>query len=120
MKRSPDLYLIALLEIADMIPGPIAEMLVDMYQYPLPVNYETARDFVHDKIHELIESDGMGALGEGSDEDGGVMVPPMVRASSTLPSEAGFGPPAWFLNAYHDWDELAEVEESLLEDDCPV
>ena len=103
-----DKLLLALLELHGVIPHAVAEAAVDWYDTPQPVNYETAEEFVHERIHDLIDS---GALDDVmGDESDGAPVGSSPRRTR-IPSSTA--PPWWWIEAYCDWAalDIPEPEE---------
>ena len=108
-----DKLLLALLELHGVIPHAVAEAAVDWYDTPQPVNYETAEEFVHERIHDLIDS---GALDDVMGDDGPSSAPvgsSPGRAGGSVPYRFS-SPPAWLLSAYIDcyshWDDVIMPE----------
>ena len=104
--RRPDMYLIALLEFWEIIPSGLAEALVGWYDTPQPVNYDTAREFVHEKFHEFVDG-----LDIEVDEDASV---PALPPGTSNHGRPGAEPPDWFkaahVSAYAEWLGLSRVE----------
>ena len=101
--KSPDLYLIALLEAWGAFPHPVAEALVDWYSVPVPVNYETAEEFVSERMAELIASGRLDEEGMPVDN----AEPPDVDVEGGEDEFDELGtighPPLWWLEAYRVW-----------------
>lgn len=95
--RRPDTYLLSLLVLWDVIPLPLAEMLMKQYDVSMPISLEAGMDWVHDKIHETIaampeDDEGTPALPSG--ESG--------HADVGIPRDLDDRPPVWFCKAYAD------------------
>ena len=105
-----DKLLLALLELHGVIPHAVAEDAVKWYDTPQPVNYETAEEFVHERIHDLIDS---GALDDvmGDESDG---APVGSSPRRTVAPYRFTSPPDWLIRAYVDcyshWDDVIMPE----------
>ena len=117
--RRPDYYLIAALVLHGILPDEVGELLVSLYDdTPPPLNLRTAIDTLHTVIQALVDSGGLGNIGEdedGEDEDGDILpmhplaqsTPGLVRGSS-LP----IVPPLHVISAFEWWAEVREFEAS--------
>ena len=119
--RRPDMLMLATMELHGILPRPVVDSILKLYEHPQPVNYDTALESVRERIFEVIAS---GAL-EGSEgmpepsrlpvsAEGRAMMPDDDEHDEEFCSDCEYArrhPPQFWIDAYLGWQMLHEDED---------